>query len=341
MTWQFHPAQDAFEANRDRWDAVNAQGGGHILLDSLFVRCLLKHFGNNNVLLGIAEESSAGMALLEKKSSGIWETFQPSQAPLGLILWGQTDDSRQALDSLLRSLPGFALQVSVLHQDPACSMFRSASDNGHTDSLDYIRTASIPLQGTFDEYWQTRESGLRRNNNRLRRRLAEKGLQLEFVTLRHPNEIADAIREYGSLESKGWKAQEGTAVTLENAQGRFYQELLETFCARNEGVVYQLRVNGKVIASDICLVRKKMLVLLKTAYDQEWSVYSPSFLLREDIVRLLYTEGIVQTYEFYGPLMDYQLRWTDQVRTLYHLTCYRHRWLRSLKSFAVHLRGPK
>jgi CelD/BcsL family acetyltransferase involved in cellulose biosynthesis len=341
MTWQFQPAQAAFEANRDRWDALNAQGAGHILLDSLFVQCLLKHFGDNSVLLGVEAESSGGMALLQKKSSGIWETFQPSQAPLGLILGDQTGDSAQTLDSLLRSLPGFALQLSVLHQDPVCSTFRPVNHRGKIDSIAYIRTASIPLQGTFDQYWQTREAGLRKNNNRLRRRMAEKGLQLEFVVLRHSNEMADAIREYGCLESKGWKAQKGTAVALDNAQGRFYQELLETFCARNEGVVYQLRVNGKLVASDLCLVRKDMLVLLKTAYDEEWSVYSPSFLLREDIVRLLYAEGTVQTYEFYGPLMDYQLRWTDQVRTLYHVTCYRHGWLRPLKNLATRMRGVK
>src|SRR6266849_996390 len=341
MTWKFQPALNNFEAHRQRWDELNAMRGRHVLLDSTFVACLLKHFGNENVLLGIREHESAAMALVEKKSAGVWETFQPSQAPLGLILCAAAEDSTEALVSLLRSLPGYALQLSVLHQDPDFSAFPTAKDNGFIEKLDYIRTATIPVKGTFDEYWQTREPGLRKNNNRLRRRMSEKGLHPDFIAIRRSPEVAEAICEYGRLESKGWKAVEGTAVTFENKQGHFYRELLESYCARGEGAVFQLRVNGEVIASDICLVRRGMLVLLKTAYDEDWSVFSPAFLLREDIVRLLYAEGKVKAYEFYGPLMNYQLRWINQVRTLFHLTCYRHEWLRALKGFANHLRGSR
>jgi CelD/BcsL family acetyltransferase involved in cellulose biosynthesis len=338
MTWRFQPAMEKFQANRELWDSLNASRGGHVLLDSTFVSCLLKYFGNEGVLLGIREEPAAAMALLEKKSAGNWETFQPSQAPLGLIVCGQTDDTGEVLTSLLRSLPGYALQLGVLHQDPDFSPFLSPRNDGAMEKLDYIRTARIPLSGSFEEYWKGREGGLRKNNNRLRRRMMEKGLKPEFVVIREPSEVANAISEYGRLESKGWKAIEGTAVKPDTQQGHYYRELLESLCARGEGAVYQLRVNGQVIASDICVVRQGMLVLLKTAYDEDWSVYSPAFLLREDILSLLYAEGVVRTYEFYGPLMDYQLRWTDQVRTLFHLNCYRYGWLPSLKSFAHHLR---
>ena len=54
-------------------------------------------------------------------------------------------------------------------------------------------------------------------------------------------------------------------------------------------------------------------------------------LLREDIVRSLYAEGRVQDYRFCSPLMDYQLRWTQDTRTLYHLTCFRHPWVRGVR----------
>jgi hypothetical protein len=125
---------------------------------------------------------------------------------------------------------------------------------------------------------------------------------------------------------------------VENAQGRFYQAVFEDFCARGEGIIYQLRIDGHVVATDICVVRGEMIVLLKTAYDEDWSVYSPAFLLREDIVRDLYSGGRVRSFEFYGPLMDYQLRWTRNIRTLYHLTCFRHRWVRSARDFAKRIR---
>ena len=156
------------------------------------------------------------------------------------------------------------------------------------EKLDYIQTARIQLEGTFEEYWTGREDRLRKNNDRLRRRMAEKGLSLDFGIVRDPSGVGNAIREFARMETKGWKAQGGTAVAADNAQGRFYQAVLEDFCARGEGVIYQLRIDGQVVATDICLVRGSMQILLKTAYDEEWSVYSPGVLIREDIMRDVY-----------------------------------------------------
>ena len=113
----------------------------------------------------------------------------------------------------------------------------------------------------FRSIWDGRESRLRRNNDRLRRRMAEKGLRLDFAAIRDPAQVGDAIVQLARLESKGWKAKEGTAVSVDNAQGRFYQALLEHFCARDEGVIYQLRIDDQVVATDICVTRGEMLVL--------------------------------------------------------------------------------
>jgi hypothetical protein len=332
MKWTFLPALESFDKIHEEWDALNQGQHNHILLDSRFVSLLLRHFGSSEVLLGISNDPhKPGMVLVERRSPGIWETFQPSQAPMGLLLFGFMDENGDSLNDIVRSLPGYALQLSVLHQDPDYSSIQTVDGGSRLEKLDYISTARMHLAGSFQEYWGKREPRLRKNNGRLRRRMEEKGLRLEFKALRDAAEVADGIRDYGRLELKGWKAHERTAVTPDNVQGHFYRELLERFCARGEGVIYQLHIDGVVVASDLCLVRQGMLVLLKTAYDEEWSVYSPSFLLREDIVRVLYAEGKIRTYEFYGPLMDYQLRWTEQIRTLYHLTYFRHGWLRRLK----------
>jgi hypothetical protein len=335
LTWSFHTALDTFEQHRDRWDALNRALDDHVLLDSGFVAPLLRHFGSRDVILGIKDSA---MALLERRVPGVWQTFQPYCAPLGLVLYGAGASGEENLASLMRSLPGYALQLGVLQQDPDCSGISPETGGGWVEKLDYIQTARIPLEGSFEEYWAAREDRLRKNNDRLRRRMAEKGMAPEFTVIRDPAAVENAIRELGRMESKGWKAKEGTAVSMDNAQGRFYREVLEHFCARGEGVIYQLRIAGQVAATDICVTRGEMLVLLKTAYDEQMSVYSPAFLLREDILRDLYAGGRVRNYEFYGPLMDYQLRWTRNIRTLYHLTCFRHQWVRSARSFAKRMR---
>ena len=337
--WSFYPALEAFDRFRDRWDALNRTQDNHILLDSGFVAILLRHFGSPSVLLAIHEDpGNPAMALIERRAPGVWETFQPSWAPLGLILYGDRDKGGENLSSLVRALPGYAIELGVLQQDPNLSGLSVVDDYSWVEKSDYIQTARISLIGTFEGYWATREDRLRKNNDRLRRRMAEKGLELEFTSIRDPVGVGDGIREFGRLESKGWKVGEGTAVGIDDAQARFYQAVLEDFCGHGEGLIYQLRIDGQVVATDICAVRDEMAIVIKTTYDEDWKVWAPGVLLREDIVRDLYAGGRVRNYEFYGPLMDYQLRWTNDVRTLYHLTCFRHPWIRGARDFAKRIR---
>jgi hypothetical protein len=166
--------------------------------------------------------------------------------------------------------------------------------------------------------------------------MREKGISPELIVLRQPAEVAEGIREYGRLESSGWKGKNGTAVAEDNAQGRFYREMFEYFCARNEAAIYQYRLNGKVVASDLCLLRKGMMVVLKTAYDEGFEEFSPAQQMRRRIVQQSYAEQQVKVVEFYGPVEDWHLRWSDQIRTMCRLICFRHSWVEKAK-FAVQL----
>lgn len=331
MSWTFHPAMSNFEAARDQWDTLNRACGNHILLDSAFVSALLRHFPDTHVRLGIDNGPDCGMALLVQRKPGLWETFQPSQAPIGLILLSPSSSKSERLREITRKLPGYALQLSVLQQDPDYAAVPADETLPDLERLDYIQTARITLDGTFDEYWQKRGTKMRYNVNSRRRRTAQKGHTLELVALNSEQDVANAIREYGRLESSGWKGRDGTAVAAENAQGRFYREVFEHFCTRGETVIYQLQMDGKVVASDLCLVRGEMMVLLKTSYDEQLDEFSPAFLMREDILRRLYAEKQVRAIEFYGRTMDWHRRWSEEIRTMYHLNFYRHSWVKTLK----------
>ena len=306
-----------------------------MLLDSEFVATVLHHFGDDAVLLGAETQGKdPGMALVVRKSPGIWETFQPSQAPLGLILLGNADTTGEDLLEVTRRLPRYALQFSVLQQDPDYTSFPLKERTAHVEPMEYIRTARITLNSTFEEYWKSRGSNLRHNLARRRRRLAEKGFSLELRALRLSDDVAVAIREYGRLEAKGWKAREGTAVTEDNVQGRFYRDLFERFCARRQAVIYQLLLNGQVAACDLCLTHNGMLVVLKTTYDEEFNDFSPAFMMREEEMKELCADKQMRVIEFYGRVMEWHTRWTDEIRSLYHLTCYRHPWVKQLQNFA-------
>src|SRR5262249_1834765 len=141
----------------------------------------------------------------------------------------------------------------------------------------------------------------------------------------------------------GWKAAGGTAVAPGNPQGAFYGEILTSFLSIHEGCVFELQLDGRVIASDLCLERDGKLFILKTAYDSGVEGLSPGLLLHQEIIEPCFATGRVRMVEFYGRVLDWHTKWTDEFRRMYHLNLYRAPWaagLRSLVRRATSLR-PK
>ena len=331
MTWTLKSALRDDAALSSEWDALNTERGGHILLDSGFVLPLLKHFARDGVLLGSHEKNGAicQMILLEPRGLGRWVSFQPSQAPLGLLLSrGDAPESLEGYRSLIRDLPGCAIQFSALQQDPDYSCLRGILPADDFELLDYIETARLRLEGTYEEYWRSRSGNLRHNLERQIRRLAEQQRSLTLSVLSSPDRMATGVSDHARLESQGWKAGTSTAIMATNAQGAFYTEMLTHFAHRGEAVIYQLQLDGTTVASDLCLRRNRMLVVLKTAYDENLRGFSPALLMHRFILQALFSERQVDVIEFYGRVMDWHTKWTRDCRTLFHLNLYRNRFVR-------------
>ena len=329
MTWLISPARESFLRYRDEWDRINQQRGNHILLDSRFIDPLLRNFGSEKMLLAVHENAQApGMTLIEPARPGFWQTFQPGQAPLGaIVLMGGGDGAAQSMGELLHALPGFALGFSVTQQDPDFTCFGNLNGTPAVETLDYIQTPRLTISGKYEDYWKQRSKNLTHNLSRQRRRLKEQGGVLELATDRNAEAVADALHEYGLLESTGWKGEEGSAVAADNVQGRFYREMLENFCNRGEAVIYRLRLNGKTVASDLCVERGGTLVILKTAYDENVQGLSLGLLLHQGIFQSVFEEGKIKVIEFYGRLRDWHTKWTNEIRTMYHINFYRSAWV--------------
>ena len=163
-----------------------------------------------------------------------------------------------------------------------------------------------------------------------RNKLTAEGTQILMRVLTAPEDMADAIARYGVLESSGWKATEGTAIHPDNPQGHFYIQLLQNAAKHGEAAVYEYFFNEKTVALNLCVQRSKTLVILKTTYDETIKNYSPAFLLSQDEVEQVFGQGVIKRLEYYGRIMEWHTRWTDNKRTLYHLTCYRWPWLKKL-----------
>lgn len=341
MSWTVVPATE-FERHAARWERLHAAGAQSPLLATDFVRPLLDVFGTGRELLawhGRSDDTDA-MTIVTPGRAGVWNTFQPAQAPVGLWLQRDARSPDGLLTGLLRALPGPALMLGLTQCDP---MLMARPQDSR--SFDYIQTARITLQGSFDDYWNARGKNLRNNLKKQRNRLRQDGIAPRLEIVRDPALMAGAVADYGRLETTGWKASEGTAVAADNDQGRYYRAMLEAFARRGAASVYRYWFDGpdgpRLAAMDLCVEGGGCIVILKTAYDEALGPQlSPALLMREEATRGLFDAGRFERIEFYGRVMEWHARWTDEIRTMYHLNGYRWSWLGRLHALAAR-RGDK
>ena len=84
MDWKLAPAKQ-LAGLATQWDDLQAKTLPHAFLRSDFLLCLLDQFGQGNELLAYREQGGAWTAalLLQPQGKGRWNSFQPSQLPLG------------------------------------------------------------------------------------------------------------------------------------------------------------------------------------------------------------------------------------------------------------------
>lgn len=322
--WLIHPLTQAPAQWQREWDVLNAAlHDGHPMLDSRFIQALLRHFGEEGVTLcrHLHRGRTDGLALLYPHRRGMWTTFLPSQSQIGPLL--MTDWTR--LPALMRALPGYPLSLDMLSLDPDFTSPPSDLEGvGEPTVLDHALTMNIVLTGSFEDYWEGRSRKLIQNLRRYARRWEAEGLETQLRRLTRPEDMEAAVRRYGDLESTGWKGKEGTAIHADNVQGRFYTEVMQAFARSGQAVVYEYWRGERLAAARLALTSKRMILMLKTAYDESLADLAPGRLLLHDLTRLEFEQSQGKVIEFYTNATQDQLAWATGQRVIRHVTVYRH-----------------
>lgn len=306
------------------WDAFNERShASHPLLSSMMIKPLLQCFGTPSVLYATCRDRTrvVAQAILTRSSANRWAIFSPSQAPLSALLTDRSLPLDTLLQSLLRALPGYGLAMDVAARDPV--LRGETAQPQRVQNVLLGTTISVSGSEGFDRYWESRSKDLRKNLKRYLNRAAEAGLPAQLRLVTEPADIGPAVDRYGLLESSGWKAQEGTALHPENAQGRFYRLLMESFAAVNSASVFELYLGDQLAASRLVVRGRSMHVILKTTYREDLKQYAPGRVLLYLILqRLLEAERV--PVEFYTRANDDLLSWATHKRELFTTTAYRN-----------------
>lgn len=292
------------------------------MLDSRFVDALLRHFGNGSEHLCLWERDGApqGMAILKPGKFGIWSTFLPPQAQVAPVIVDRASKPAE----LFAAIPGMVWQLDFLCQDPqyGTPLLTPAKN---CKRMPHALTMSVRLDGRFDSYWDGRSKNLRDVMKSRVNRVAKTGLQPRVVLLEAPGEMQEAVERFGKLEMSGWKGRAGTAVSGDNAQGAFYGEILSEFAKTGQAVVYEYWLSDRLAASQLAITSDGMVLLLKTAYDEDFARLSPGRLLLREVIRDGFLRFPNRVVEFYTNANSDQLAWATDQRWIEHVTLYRNR----------------
>lgn len=338
--WSCHPVSGGLGPHAAEWDALNAaRFQAHPLLTSRFVDLLLAHFPAPGLLLCKQCEDDqaapAAMCLLRPVSPGLWASYLPTQAQIGPSLLGRGTDPQ----SLLRALPGFAVQVDLLCLDPLFCELPLTDDDPLLRVGTHATTMAVDLSTGHEAWWQGRAKKLRDNLGRYRRRVLDEGLAMRVTVISEPAHMPEAVARYGQLESRGWKGQTGTAIDRGSGQLAFYSELMTGMAAQDGARVHELWLGDALVASRLTMVAGQMAVALKTTYDEAFRRYAPGRLLMHAVVRDAFHLWPDRQFEFYTNASADQLAWATSQRPIVHATAFRSDWVRHMIDLHRWLRG--
>jgi CelD/BcsL family acetyltransferase involved in cellulose biosynthesis len=215
-----------------------------------------------------------------------WDVLKLSQVPAGSI----------TLEELPRLAAGEGFQIGLW--GPVSSPY-------------------LPLQGTWDSYYESLGSKHRSNLRNRLKRLSQLG-QIGFEEVASGEQLDRDLEEGLRLEAAAWKGKARTAIRCCPELHRFYTQFARIAARRGWLRLQFLTVDGRRIAFHYSLRYKNSLFLLKPGYDPDYAPYSPSNLLCYLVLRDAFEEGL-SNYEFLGTADEWKLRWTGAIKP--------HSWL--------------
>lgn len=318
-----------FDKVSSEWDTLNQQTQSQAILNADFIRCLIEHFFRGDEQLVVVYQASElrFVGFFQRVGFGRWQTVMPSQAPVGLWLASGHRIDESLLKSIAEVLPGPVLQLDLLQADS-----RNLTVAPVIYQQFYIETGNRPVPARYDDFAKTIGKNLRQNCNKAYNRAERDNDSLSAEVVCSPEQVAAGVIHYGEIESTSWKAQEGTAISPDNQQGRFYRQMMTTLAQRGAACVWYFKVSDKVAAVDLCVVKDGNLIILKTTFDEQYARYSPALLLKLDMLKYYaaHPELGIHNIEFYGKAMDWHKRLNSELRPIVHLSWQRTRLLQWL-----------
>jgi len=193
-----------------------------------------------------------------------------------------------------------------------------------------VKVPWLKIEGTFDAYFEGLRKQFKREIKRKTGHLGEFG-EISYTNTRSPFTSTDLGR-FVHLESSGWKGLSHSSIGQRSHLFGLFSHLADTDRTDLRLVEFNQYLGEQLISASLCLQTRDGLYVLKIAYDENFSRYSPGLLLRLEEIRYCYEQGL-GIYDFSGKYADWMRFFTSRSHYSMDFIIYRNRLLPLLRFF--------
>ncbi len=191
----------------------------------------------------------------------------------------------EALDTDPHAI-GF-LHLTGLVEDGPVHRALLATANRPCDTVHRIERALLESDLSPTAYYEaTVRKKKRKEIKRLQSRLAELG-SVTTTRLADRDDLPGWIDTYLALEQSGWKGRAGSALASEPHTAAFFRDALTGAFDAGKLELLRLDLDGKPLAMLVNFLTAPGSFSFKTAFDEEFSRYSPGVLIQLDNLAIL------------------------------------------------------
>jgi CelD/BcsL family acetyltransferase involved in cellulose biosynthesis len=320
--------REAFDALGDAWSGLAAEiGEGSPFLAHEWFQCCVHAYRDPELHVLVVRDGARVIGIaplwrLVRRQRGLALRqigfISCPDTPMSdfLIAPERTEEVLAEIVRHLRTEPGLAWDLLTLDEWRASS--RGAQVIGSLLAGSRIphftsRASRIPtvrVQGTWEEYWNSRAPLFRKSRRGIVNRMARAGEAR--IRLIRRDDTGEAFQAVLSISRRSWKEPEGLAVSSRPASVEFFRRLTEVAGQRGWLFLWILEMDGTPVAMEYDLTEGGIVYALRADIDESYKEHSPGAYLEYQLVKHLFEEGYSE-YNTGPGLNPYKLRWADYI----------------------------
>jgi CelD/BcsL family acetyltransferase involved in cellulose biosynthesis len=284
----------------EHWEALARRAPANVFMHpAALCAAAAAGFAKIHVLLAWRERELVGLwALRERRIAPFWRFLAAPPYDYAFVSGPAVDPDHAAavmpaFFDAIENDPALPKVIQLRLLDGDCETFRAMTNalGARNGQMLTLSERTRPFLANESERKRSGSTGkkLRQDWNRL----SALGVA-DIANDRAPQSVREAFEMFLRLEAKSWKGASGTALLSEDDDAAFARRLIGDLAAHGHASVALLRLDGKPVAAQVLLYSGTMAYTWKTAFDAEFSKYSPGALLIDKVSDALFAGGIAQ-----------------------------------------------